>query len=51
MVCVVHVLIGEFDVILGSDIIGDVMVDDEAQESVQEEHVDFFVHFVEFGLY
>ena len=49
-VCVVHVLVVDDDVVLGGHVVGDVVVDDEAEQAVEEGEVHFFVELLELGL-
>ena len=41
---VVHVLVVELHVVLGGDVIGEVVVHDQAKEPVQERQVNLLVH-------
>ena len=43
-------LVVDDDVVLGRHVIGDVVVDDETQESVEKRQIDFLVHFLVLGL-
>ena len=47
---VVHVLVVDDHVVLGRHVIGNVVVDDEAQQSIQQRQVDLFVELLELGL-
>ena len=44
---VVHVLVVDDHVVLGRHVIGDVVVDDEAQQTIQQRQIDLFVKFLE----
>ena len=50
MIRMIHILVSEFDIVLGGDVIGDIVIDNQPKESVQYKHIDFLEHFVEFGL-
>ena len=47
---VVHVLEGDVDVVLGRHVVGDVVVEDEAQQPVEQRQVDLLVHLGELRL-
>mmetsp|Transcript_18309 Transcript_18309/g.41881 ORF Transcript_18309/g.41881 Transcript_18309/m.41881 type:complete len:429 (+) Transcript_18309:3998-5284(+) len=46
-----HVFEGDADIVLGRHVVGDVVVDDEAEKSIEQGEVDLFVDLFEFGLY
>lgn len=48
---VVHVFEGNNDIVFGGYVVGDVMVDDKSQQSVQKRQIHFFVHLFQFGLH
>ena len=50
VVGVVHILVGELDVVLGSDVIGDVVIDNQSKKPIQQEHIDLLIHLVELCL-
>ena len=47
---VVHVLEGDVDIVLGGHVVGEVVVDDEAQQPIEECQVDLLVHLGELSL-
>ena len=49
-VSVVHVLVGDHDIVLACHVVGNVVVHDEPQESVKECQVDLLVGLLKFRL-
>ena len=47
---VVHVLEGDVDIVLGGHVVGEVVVDDEAQQPIKQRQVDLLVHLGELRL-
>ena len=48
---VVHVLEGDVDVVLGRHVVGDVVVEDEAEQAVEQREVHLLVHLGELRLH
>ena len=47
---VVHILVVEYDVVLGGHVVGQIVIENKTQQSIEQRQIDLFIHSAQFRL-